>query len=66
MMMGGMFLLPLLLIGLIAVALGWRPQFIQQSDEPNRETPLEVLKKRYARGDISKQEYEEMRHDLTA
>ncbi len=65
-MMGGMFLLPLLLIGLIAVALGWRPQIIRQSDEPSRETPMEVLKKRYARGEISKQEYEEMRRDLAA
>ena len=65
-MMGGMFLLPLLLIGLIAVALGWRPLFSRQSPEPNREVPLEILKKRYARGEISKEEYENMRRDLTA
>jgi putative membrane protein len=30
----------------------------------NNETPLEILKKRYAQGDISKEEYEEMRHDI--
>ncbi len=28
------------------------------------ETPLEVLKKRYARGEISKEEYERMKRDL--
>jgi putative membrane protein len=65
-MMGGMFLLPLLVIGLIAVALGWRPQFIRQAHESGRETPLEILKQRYARGEISKEEFESTRRDLTA
>ncbi len=30
------------------------------------ETPLDILKARYARGEISKQQYEEMRHDLVS
>ncbi len=28
------------------------------------ETPLEILKKRYARGEISREEYEKMKKDL--
>lgn len=35
-------------------------------DEPStlRQTPLEILKERYARGEITRQEYQEMRQDL--
>jgi len=32
--------------------------------EPPRETPLEILQKRYARGEISREEYERMKRDL--
>lgn len=31
-----------------------------------QETPLEILQKRYARGEISKEEYETVRHDLSS
>lgn len=29
-----------------------------------RQTPLEILKERYARGEITRQEYQDMRRDL--
>lgn len=32
---------------------------------PHGETPLEILKKRYARGEIDKAEFEEKKKDLT-
>jgi putative membrane protein len=35
-------------------------------DNNASETPLEIVKMRYARGEISKAEYEEIRRDLTA
>ena len=65
MMMGlELILLPLLLIGAIAYALGWRPQFNQTGTAKSSQTPEEILKARYARGEISREEYDQMRRDL--
>ena len=64
MMMGFGLIVPLLLIGAVAYALGWRPQFNQSGPAQTGQTPLELLKARYARGEISRAEYDQMRHDL--
>ena len=63
-MMGFGLIIPLLLIGAIAYALGWRPQFNQTQPPQADQTPLEILKARYARGEISREEYDQMRRDL--
>jgi putative membrane protein len=63
-MMGFGLIFVLAIVGAIAYALGWRPQFNQMGPTQNRETPLEILKARYARGEISSEEYERMRRDL--
>ena len=63
-MMGFGLILTLGIIGAVAYALGWRPQFNQTGPVPTHETPLEILKARYARGEISREEYEQMRQDL--
>ena len=57
-------LVPLLLIGAIAYALGWRPQFTQTWPAQTNRTPLEILKERYARGEIGRDEFEQMVRDL--
>ncbi len=38
----------------------------QRSSHPQNETALEILKKRYARGEITKEEYETMKADILA
>ena len=64
-MMGIGLLFPLILIGAIAYALGLRPQgnIVQPFQTQNR-SALDVLKDRYARGEISREEFETMREDL--
>jgi uncharacterized membrane protein len=49
-MMGFGLILTLGIVGAIAYAVGWRPQFNQTGRAQNSETPLEILKARYARG----------------
>ena len=64
-MMGFGLLFTLLIIGLIAYVLGWRPQFANQGSlRESQPTALEILKTRYAQGEISQDEYQQMRRDL--
>jgi len=63
-MMGLGLIVPLLLIGVVAYALGWRPQFNQNGQAQSNQTPVEILKARYARGEISREEYDQMHRDL--
>lgn len=64
-MLGFGLIFTLLIVGLVAYALGWRPRFTNQ--EPlgdHQPTPLEILKVRYARGEISQEQYQQYRRDL--
>jgi putative membrane protein len=64
-MMGFALLIPLLLIGAVVVfALGWRPQFNQAGPANNSQSPAEILKARYAGGEISREEFEQISRDL--
>jgi putative membrane protein len=36
----------------------------ESRESSGSESPLEILKKRYAKGEISKEEYEEVKRDL--
>jgi putative membrane protein len=66
---GGMWLYPLILLTILLVGLylifgrsGWRPP--RSSDRS--ETALDILNKRYARGNLSKAEYEQIKKDLVS
>lgn len=62
-MMSFGLIVPLLLIGVVVYALGWRPQFDQFGPTPTNQTPLDILKARYARGEISREEYDQIHRD---
>lgn len=58
---GGLFIiLGLVLIIVLAVWLLQRPQ----AGGPAQPAPLDILKARYARGEISREEFERMKQDL--
>jgi putative membrane protein len=62
-LMGGMWLFPLLgllvMISIIYLAFGRR-----HCSKNNDDSALEILKKRYAKGDISKEEFHQMKKEL--
>ena len=64
-MMMGLDLIFLVVIGgAIAYAFGWRPQSNQTRLAQTGQTPAEILKARYARGEITREEYEQIRQEL--
>lgn len=64
-MMGFGLVFTIGVIALIAYLIGWRPSQIDlQLPKHNQQTPLEILKTRYAQVEISKEEFETMSKDL--
>lgn len=51
------------LIALVAAAVWWLATVVRPT---RRNSALEILRERYARGEISKEEYESRRRDLAA
>ena len=66
MFMGFGLIFTVLIVGAIVYALGWRPQgqntlFTSPADG---KSALDITKERYARGELSKEEFEQIRSDL--
>ena len=63
---GGMFMWMVFIIILVAVAVYWlvRETRTKADHRLSGETPLDILKKRYAKGEITKDEFERMKKDL--
>ncbi|MCB0197809.1 MAG: SHOCT domain-containing protein [Calditrichia bacterium] len=51
----------LIIFGVITLA-KW--MFAPKTTIPNNDIPLEILKRRYAKGAISPEEYQKLKHDL--
>lgn len=60
----GLIWLALLLFSGVGLARDWRPQ-LRKSGPPNRnQTPLDILRLRYASGEIDREQYDKLRQAL--
>jgi putative membrane protein len=62
-------ILVVIVICALAGRAGQRPsessKGLRMEEKQDLETPLDILKKRYARGEISREDFERMKNDLT-
>jgi putative membrane protein len=64
---GGMFMGMLLIVILVVAAIYWFAREAKSKPKSlSGETPLDILKKRYAAGEITKEQFESMKKDLDA
>jgi putative membrane protein len=50
--------------GLIALIVWGILRFTRRDDSTRKETPIEIAKERYAKGEINKEEFEQLRREL--
>ena len=65
---GGMFMGMIFLIALVAAAIWWftRGAGSKEHGRFPGQTPLDIMKRRYAAGEITKEQFESMKKDLDA
>ncbi|MDT8304536.1 MAG: SHOCT domain-containing protein [Anaerolineae bacterium] len=66
-MMGFGLIWVIVLVLVVAYLMGWRPENLNlggQQERSDEKTPLEIVRERYARGEIERDEYERMRVEL--
>ncbi len=59
-----MMIFMIIFIGLVVWGVFWLLKARGTGETRKTETPLEVLKKRYASGEITKEEFDQMKKDL--
>ena len=58
-----LLLISILLAGFVALCL-WFYRRFTRSDSATRQTPIEIARERYAKGEINKEQFEQIRKDL--
>ena len=64
-MVGGWTLMVLIWGGLIALAVLSFRWFTKHNSSIEKQTPLDIAKERYAKGEITKEQYEQIKKDLS-
>ena len=58
-----LLLIALLLAGFVALCL-WFYRRFTRGDNATRQTPMEIARERYAKGEINKEQFEQIKKDL--
>lgn len=68
MFMGLGLIFTVLIVGALVYAMGWRPQGQNNlfPSSGSSKSALDITKERYARGELSQEEFEQIRHDLNS
>ena len=61
----GMLLMIVFWAGLVALITWIVLKLVRSGQQPSSQTPLEIAKTRYAKGEISKEEFEQLKKDLS-
>ena len=62
---GGMGFMWILFVAIIVVIAFWAVRELRKKDaHPPADTPIDILKKRYAKGEITKDQFEQMKKDI--
>ena len=56
--------IPLVVLAILLIYLVFQSSKSNGSNRTHQETPLDILKKRYARGDITREQFEQIKKDL--
>lgn len=70
MMMGFGLIWVVLIVAVVAYLMGWRPENLnlggprERREARDGKMPLDIVKERYARGEITREEFERLRADL--
>ena len=70
--LGPLMMLACLLVGGLLCWLVWRrlsvcgPWSREEARSPAAETPLDILKRRYAKGELSREQFDQMKKDVEA
>ncbi len=61
----GVLIMLIIWAGIIALIVWVSVKAVRSGSKSSTETPLEIAKKRYAKGEISKKEFEQLKKDLS-
>jgi putative membrane protein len=63
-MVGGWVLMLLIWVGITVLAILAFKWFLRHNESAEKQTPLDIARERYAKGEITKEQFEQIKKDL--